>query len=343
MDRPILSIIIPVYNASSSIGKITKTILGQSFSDFELILVDDGSTDDSLKKMKELAKQDRRIFVYSKANGGPSSARNYGLSKARGQFIQFYDADDNILSGAINAPIKTMLSLKADLVVSGWRIDNQRYRTKTAMSPKRHELRGDNTAYVLRSIGSDGTLYNLWNKLFRADIIKKHSVSFREDVRFGEDLIFALHYFRLIDHLVIIPDVTYSYRISGSTSEFRRSAIIPEYRHINDDELRRFLGNHPSQEVSDLFNWVRWRWLISYWALVSDAKLPIKKKLSLIRQNLNHKITIANSPRFIGYKKWLTEILASLIKKAPPLALVAGKFFSIIKHLLLTTKSKFLK
>lgn len=94
-----ISIIIPLYNKESTIKDSLHTILSQDFLDYEVVIIDDGSTDKSLERINEI--RDSRIKVYRKSNGGPSSARNYGVKKAQGEWIVFLDADDSFLPGAL--------------------------------------------------------------------------------------------------------------------------------------------------------------------------------------------------------------------------------------------------
>ena len=96
MNKPLLSVIIPVYNAGDKINRCVESILNQPFKDFELILVDDGSTDDSLLRCNQFANQYENIRCFHKSNGGPSSARNLGLEKVNGEWVSFIDADDRI-------------------------------------------------------------------------------------------------------------------------------------------------------------------------------------------------------------------------------------------------------
>ena len=124
MRQPLLSIIIPVWNASDNIRHIVNSVLSQSLDNFELILIDDGSSDDTLSVLHAIEKTDKRVKVYTKPNGGPSSARNLGLEKAQGKYIQFYDADDDITPNALRTIVQAIKESKSDLVVSGWKISS---------------------------------------------------------------------------------------------------------------------------------------------------------------------------------------------------------------------------
>jgi glycosyltransferase involved in cell wall biosynthesis len=346
MKQPFLSIIIPVYNAESTVEKIVSSILSENIDDIELILVDDGSTDTTLKVLRGIKSNRKDIVVVSQKNSGPSAARNSGIKKAKGEYIQFYDADDDIVSGSIKKLIGVLRKDTPDVLVSGWIIDLERngklvsgYKT---VQPKEYTVKAPNIIkYVVESIGTDGKLYNLWNKVFRADIIRDNNLLFREDLRFGEDLIFALEYFKYAQKMMIIPDVTYRYKSSNSTGVFSKSSLVPEYRRINNEALEKFVGEKRDKELDDLYNWVKWRWLLSYWMIVAASNLPVREKIKLIREFSTSNFIVAKRHAVIGFKKFITEHIANVLRRAPRLALVASRFVVFIKNTIVRVKSLF--
>lgn len=115
-----VSCIVPVYNSCKYLRRMLDSILGQSFNDFELILIDDGSTDSSGEICDEYASKDSKICVYHKENGGVSSARNLGLSKAEGKYIIFMDSDDLIAPNMLQALVTDLESNDADIAMCEW-------------------------------------------------------------------------------------------------------------------------------------------------------------------------------------------------------------------------------
>lgn len=321
-----LSIIIPCYNAQQSIGKIVGSILGQEYKDFELILVNDGSTDDTLKVLNKLADKDGRIKVLNKPNGGPSSARNLGLDKAMGEYIQFYDADDDIKPESLSEIVQSMAN--NDMVVSGWQT-NLHQNGKTIIGYKKlipeHKVIDTNIKeFVLKSFGTDGVLYNLWNKMLKGDIIRANSLRFDENLNFGEDVLFALNYLKYIERLEILPIVSYEYTAGSATSVFKASSIIPENRHINDNGLLDYASNNLSNNEEILLRWVRYRWLVSYWSLILASNLSFKDKTSRIKAFQPNKLSLKSNPKLIGISNYTIQKLASLAKLNPYLSYALG-------------------
>ena len=118
MSGPIVSIIVPVYNAEKTIQRCVESILGQDFQDFELLLIDDGSQDASGALCDAFAQRDARVRVLHKENGGVSAARNLGLSQAQGVYLQFLDSDDWITADATTMLVRTAREYQCDLVIS---------------------------------------------------------------------------------------------------------------------------------------------------------------------------------------------------------------------------------
>lgn len=340
MNAPLLTIIIPVYNAARTVGQITASILAEEFQDFELILVDDGSTDNTLQVLRKIKSGNPRIIVRSQRNGGPSSARNTGLVKARGTYVQFYDADDDIVPGALQVLMDNAQRRGADLLVSGWNIDLAAKHGYKHIAPPKAQVQGEALRpFVLRSIGTDGTLYNLWNKLFRLDIIRAHDLKFREDLRFGEDVIFSFEYITHSQSLAVISHPLYSYRADSETSVFSSSALVPEYRWANLEALARFVGENPGEELRDLHDWIIWRWLLSYYRMVAQSTLPRSEKLALMRRGTIGNAQLARTAAHIGAKKWLLERIAWLLRGSPRLALFCASTVNGVKRLIVRAKT----
>lgn len=209
-----ISIIVPVYNAAKTLQDCVKSILSQEGVDFEVILVNDGSTDDSGIVCDRLAAEDARVTAIHQLNGGVSSARNSGLEAAKGEYVTFVDADDALLEGAL----KAMCTEDADLLVAGYVKGNQVY------TPAEDQLfKGSEqvASFLDSSILVDNlTLLNtVWCKLFRLDIIRSAGLLFDTSLRYGEDKLFVLKYLTHVESVRAISAPVYDYIVrEGSLS-----------------------------------------------------------------------------------------------------------------------------
>ena len=118
--KVLISVIVPVYNLENEALKCLWSLALQKFKDFEVVVIDDGSTDNSLSILKKFAKKDKRFLVFHKKNGVLSSARNFGLKKARGEFISFVDGDDNVDPGFLEELYNSTIKNGAEVSISGY-------------------------------------------------------------------------------------------------------------------------------------------------------------------------------------------------------------------------------
>ena len=151
-----VSVIIPIYNCEKYLNECISSVLGQTYKDFELILVDDGSTDNSLNICYEFAKKDSRIIVIHQENGGVSSARNKGLKNAKGEFITFVDSDDYVENDWLKMLLTAILANNADVSICGIKFDN-----KLRCLCENNSLTKDELLFELQK---NGLLYSVFNK-----------------------------------------------------------------------------------------------------------------------------------------------------------------------------------
>ena len=211
---PNISIIVPVYNASSTICRCIDSILAQIFTDFELLLINDGSKDNSGAICDEYATKDARVRVFHKENGGVGSARNLGLDNAKGEWITFCDSDDFVDSDWLKNYIDNS-SGKCDLIVQKIKILNQGY---DEINGPQQLIEGNGKDMLVALKYNGGTLGYPVNKLFSSSIIKMESLRFREDIKLREDEDFVLRYLLYVNNGRIINEGGYNY-------------IIPDYHN----------------------------------------------------------------------------------------------------------------
>ena len=193
---PTVSIIVPVYNAEKTIGRCIDSILGQQYTDFELLLVDDGSKDGSGAICDSYALADSRVQVIHKENTGVSDTRNIGISRARGAYLQFLDSDDWITPDATKLLVEAAGEHNCDLVISDfYRVVGERVSRKGDIDEDRVLTREEYAAHMMEQ-PADFYYGVLWNKLYRRDIVADHHLQMDPEISWCEDFMFNLEYIR---------------------------------------------------------------------------------------------------------------------------------------------------
>lgn len=217
--NPLISIIIPVYNTEKYIRRCIDSVIAQSYSDWELILVDDGSTDGSGKICDEYAEKDERIRVFHKENGGVSSARNVGLDNANGEWVSFVDSDDWIEIGYVET-IKN-IGNNPDIVFFPM---NFRYENGEVLAriPKSVNTEGrDNVERIICNL-KYGVINDVFGwvfvKFFKKTIVDEYHIRFDENIRLREDEMFTMDYCRYINSIMVLDKLLYNYQIVGELS-----------------------------------------------------------------------------------------------------------------------------
>lgn len=194
MNSPLVSIIIPVYNVRDFLPACIDSILHQSYQDFECILIDDGSTDDSGIICDEYARKDIRFRVFHKENGGVSSARNIGIENAHGDWLYFVDADDLLLENCLQT-LYDCSTENIDLLSAGFvKVDKNNYQETPINSLFTKEMSKSlmlDELYYSKDFEYNGYV---WNKFFRSSIIVENQIRFSENIYFNEDRLFIVGY-----------------------------------------------------------------------------------------------------------------------------------------------------
>lgn len=219
-QAPSISIIMPIYNAQDTVDAAVAAICEQSMSDFELLLIDDGSTDASAAHCASLVQQDSRLRLICQENAGICAARNRGIQEARGEYLTFCDDDDTLLPDALRTMLVAARRERVDLVRTGYRILRQRqdgsYQELPHPEGKRCTLSAARKGYAsfLRQSGPQF----VWNALYRREAVSQ--VRFDPRCRYGlEDFLYNAEVYKVIRSAVYLPEVTYlHYEHDDSTS-----------------------------------------------------------------------------------------------------------------------------
>jgi glycosyltransferase involved in cell wall biosynthesis len=291
--KPIVSIIIPVYNGEKYIDKCMDKVLKQTYRYLEIILVDDGSTDDSGNICDEYAREDERVKVYHQTNGGASAAKNKGILNARGKYVVFVDIDDEIEPNMISDNVILAESSHADLVMYGfwyYNMDNHKLipnRLKSCFS-------GDGTEFfnhfLVHTIDSE-MINPPWNKMIRRKILTENKILFDTRCPVYEDITFAMKLMCYVDKVVVNNKLYYKYfvRSTGSliTKFFGTYFEAVTLFHGNAMEYCAKYKNNRNQIKK--FNNLYVKYVYTHFKQISAQKnISLQEKYDLIEKIVNN-------------------------------------------------------
>lgn len=226
MEKPLISIIIPVYNTKEFLTKCVHSLLLQTVHSFEMILIDDGSTDGSSQLCDELALEDNRIIVIHSVNRGASYARNKGLEIAKGDYIAFVDSDDWVTIDYLDSLLRQYDQQNIDLSIVGYKVVTGE-ESNLPNAFKEHpfiEIISSEEALV-NIFKSDRYKGYLWNKLFKTEMIRKYHLKFDSEIKIWEDLLFCCQYLMNTNQVSISNKTCYLYvSRKGSATSLRNDA-----------------------------------------------------------------------------------------------------------------------
>lgn len=247
-----VSVIVPVYNAEKTIDVCVKSVLNQSYSDLELILIDDGSTDKSFEKCTQYKNLDDRVVVISQSNGGPGKAKNTGIDKANGKCICFVDSDDLLPSYAVDEMVASYLKEKSELVVAGYtEIHSKKNGNRRNKIPNFENGVIRDKKRVYNELFNHGFICAPWGKLFNTKIIKDNNIAFDECYR-CEDVPFNLKYFSHVNRISYVTKPCYKYTVSGELCK-----KIPKSYYDIWDRIIDLMQKELHIEEQECFNAIR--------------------------------------------------------------------------------------
>ncbi|MGN0975462.1 MAG: glycosyltransferase family 2 protein [Gemmiger sp.] len=231
MEQPLVSIIVPIYNAKDHIARCVESIRKQTYQNLEILLLNDGSQDISYEVCQMYANVDERILLIDKDNSGVAATRNLGLRQATGKYLQFADADDTLEPFATQLLVEKAEANEADLVIAAYnRItppgtrrpgqkdpDNEKYAEKL---PRFQTFGFLPEGFMTKEQFARGLMQEpasfyygvMWNKLYRADLVRQHEdVVCSEDLTWSEDLYFNLSYIRYAERFYATTTPVYNY------------------------------------------------------------------------------------------------------------------------------------
>lgn len=263
--QPLVSLVVPVYNVEKYLAACLDSLLSQTLKELEIIAVNDGSTDNSPKILEEYQKNDSRIKVIHKKNGGLGDARNAGLSHVSGKYVMFLDSDDWLNEKALEEMVEVATKNDLDVVITPFIFEYLEGSKKFEINVQKNkvfegeEVKGFLIRKLIGPLPHEGNsideLNSAANKLYRVDIIKKNNLFFvSERQYYGEDLVFNLNYFKCADKVIVLDKAFYHYRKDINTSLTTRYRVNLFKMRLNLYEfLERFIEQSSNYNYKDSF------------------------------------------------------------------------------------------
>ena len=305
--RPMVSIIVPIYNAEQYLRRCVDSILNQEYTDFELLLVNDGSTDASGDICAEYGDRDPRVIVIQKENTGVSDSRNRAIDRARGKYLQFLDSDDWITPDATRLFVRAAEEYGCDMVISDfYRVVGERLSPKGDIEEEGVLTREEFAAHMMEN-PADFYYGVLWNKLYRRDIVEEHNLRMDTDISWCEDFMFNLEYIRYAKVFYALHAPIYYYvKRKGSLASQGINISKTVKMKLNVFEYYNNFYKHVLEEEDYEKNRLQvYRFFIDAAGdgTVPPSILPGSKKLGDERVFVNTEILQAEGPAGEDYRK----------------------------------------
>ena len=340
-----VSIIVPIYNVASKIQKGLDSLVTQTYKNIEILLINDGSKDDSLTVCQSFADKDKRIYVFDKENSGAGETRNLGLDHATGDFVMFMDADDWYESKMV----EYMLSLinsddKLDSVCCGRFFERQLNDGSTSTSlekainiPNENFIFDDVTGYIACLEASRRFPY-LWDKIYRREIIECHHIRFEKQFVTGQDNDFNMKYLRFIRKGMITNEYLYHYVKDGVGSlcaKYKKDL----YHMVCELNRRKYvlfneLGMFENQEYYKIFanSYISYLHTCIPNMFRKNANISLKEKHRLI-QNIFEDVNIKKFLPYYQTDQKIRKIFKWLLKtNSPWFAIIVYSFLFYIRN-----------
>ena len=300
-----VSVIIPVYNTERYLEECLDSICGQTYKNIEIILINDGSTDNSLKICESYKSKDNRIIIINKENTGVSDSRNIGIEKSTGKYIFFLDSDDYLEKNTIENMVKKANGY--NMVICGMNIkyintlktSNLKYRTI------------DNNKCIEDVVNNMQIGGFAWNKLFEKEIISLNGLKFNKNISMCEDLLFVVNYLKNSKNILILDENLYYYRIRKSSlttnkNSKRLKSIIYVYKEIYDYFVKNnfdliklkyyiinlYFSNNNSEERKFIKNSFKFNYFFTLFNIIFNKNVNLKDKIIIFFNSISPRIVL---------------------------------------------------
>ena len=304
------SVIIPVYNVENYLPRCIDSLLAQNYVDLEILLIDNGSKDQSGQICEDYATQFSNITAYHIPNKGVGSARNFGLSKAKGEFICFVDADDYLV-GNLFSDVESQLDSQLDLLVFSYYNSIEKNLSEIDRSAKILPTEGkkDKSDFIalFQELWLTDMMYTVWNKIYRKEFLEEHQIVF-ESYELGEDVRFNLNVYQHVNAVLLVKSCYYVYisgRIDSAMGQYNPNRMNYQLEELGKvDQLMISWNSHDDQFIDQ----IKARILMSNIQNISKQKMSLSKKRHYVE-------VLCRNQEMIALLKKTTSPLHPLIRR----------------------------
>ena len=304
------SVIVPVYNVENYLPRCIDSLLAQNYADLEILLIDNGSKDQSGQICEDYAAQFANITAYHIPNKGVGSARNFGLAKAKGEFICFVDADDYLV-GNLFSDVESQLDSQLDLLVFSYYNSIEKNLSEIDRSAKILPTEGkkDKSDFIalFQELWLTDMMYTVWNKIYRKEFLEEHQIVF-ESYELGEDVRFNLNVYQHVNAVLLVKSCYYVYisgRIDSAMGQYNPNRMNYQLEELGKvDQLMISWNSHDEQFIDQ----IKARILMSNIQNISKQKMSLSKKRHYVE-------VLCRNQEMIALLKKTTSPLHPLIRR----------------------------
>lgn len=281
----LVSVIIPVYNTEEYLNECIESVVTQIYQNLEIIIINDGSTDNSAKIIDKYAKFDTRIKVISNTNHGVSYTRNCGINNATGDYITFVDSDDIVSDKYIEKMIKATFSTDNLLTICRFKsIAKNSYNKNGRVYGTNTNGKIKNDFYKLSLL--DGLLYGPVAKLYKLDLIKTFNIQFDETLSNGEDQLFNFTYYKYVDQYSFVDEELYFYRNRENSLSKNKTQKSLDDLYVVRNKLIEFLTSENIPYSKEIIAAHCLTDLVNYTSVDNDGYLGYRKRVEKVKPYL---------------------------------------------------------
>lgn len=336
VKKPLISIVIPVYNVESYLSQCLDSLVLQNINDFEVILVNDGSTDNSLSICEKYSSMLPNCKIIEQNNEGVSAARNKGIQHASGSYLYFMDSDDWLDVNFIETLTNEINSNDFEIFVFGYNKVNTSGKLINKVLPQKESIiyRNKNFENLFDCL-NDGLGLAVWDKVIKASVINYHRISFQK-MRNAEDFVFSFEVYSKANSIKILKNSPYNYRIqiSGKRND---NYDLPKNHLIAMENLLALTANHNDESTNKFISKmaVLWLGIVNPINIASFEKLNFNQKIKLINitfdwSRLSDLMKRVNKSYFSTFERLAWKIFSL---KNSYLVLIVGFFISKMRKL----------